>query len=110
MRKRCVIGFDYLWNGIKIDVKGKCITYRPDKLPGLTFPIRYNDIPHKFILVGYENRDNLNPLYAWEFDSDELVRYRTGDCYILKDFWERHTFTISFTQEGLFKYKESNRY
>lgn len=99
-------GFDYLWNEIKIDVKGKCITLRPGKLPGFTFPIRYNDIPDKFVLVGYENRDNLNPIYAWEFDRDEIVRYRIGDRYILKDFWERHTFTISYTPEGLSEFKD----
>ena len=98
-------GFDYIWNETKIDVKGKCITHRPGRLPNFNFPIRYNDIPHKFILVGYENRDNLNPLYAWEFDSCEPVKYGTGKGYILKNFWERMGFTIGYTSEGLSEFK-----
>lgn len=97
-------GFEYLWDGIKIDVKGRCISHRPGRLPSFNFPIRYNDIPHKFVLVGYENRDNLNPLY--EFEHDEPVRYGIGKGYILKDFWERMGFTISYTQEGLSEFKD----
>lgn len=92
-------GFDYLWNGIKIDNKCRCLRYTyTGNSPILDFPIRWNNNVKKFILSGWDNRKSLNPLNAWEFDRDDIVRERP--------FWQRVSFSISYTPEGLEQFEE----
>lgn len=86
-------GFDYLWNGIKIDHKGRCLRYVTGKSPSWNFGILFNNNAEKFILTGWNNRESLSPMYAWEFDKDDIVRR--------EPFWKRTGLYITFTPEGL---------
>lgn len=57
--------YDIICNkGKKINVKVACITLNR-KLPHWQFNIDYNTIADYFILVAFDNRENLNPLYLW---------------------------------------------
>lgn len=102
----CNPGFDYLWNGIKIDVKGSCIFYRIDRQPGFIFHVRHNHIADKFVLVGCDNRENMNPLFAWEFDKYDLVKYGIGKGFEIRNFWDREGIMIHYSEEGLFEFKD----
>ena len=91
-------GFDYLWDSVKIDNKGRCLYYSGVLNPILGYSIGYNNIAHKFILSGWDNRDDLNPLIVLEFDRDDIVRGRP--------FWKRYSLTITYTPEGLEQFEE----
>lgn len=72
-------GFDYLWNGIKIDNKGRCLCYVGGIYPRLIFEIKWNNIADLFILSGWDDRESLNPLIALEFKKNDLIRKGIGD-------------------------------
>lgn len=91
-------GFDYLWNGIKIDHKGRCLRYTPGRSPAWNFGILFNNSARKFILTGWDNRESLNPMYAWEFDRDDIVRGR--------HFWQRNGFYITYTAYWLEQFED----
>lgn len=97
-------GFDYLWNGIKIDNKGGCIIYNRDRAR-LDFYIGWNNVADKFIISGWDNRESLSPLFALEFDKNDLARYGIGEGYVLKKFWQRDHFSLSYP-EGLKQFED----
>ena len=99
-------GFDYLWNGIKIDCKGRCLQYYQEKTPYWIFPIKWNNIADKFILSGWDNRESLNPLYAWEFNKDDMVRYKVGKGFVMKKFRERDSIGITNNPKGLMQFEK----
>lgn len=100
-------GFDYLWKDedgkeIKIDNKGGCLIYRGgNRSPYCNFNILHNNVADRFILSGWDNRENLNPLFALEFKKNDLVRYGYGLWSPKIEFWERETFTVTYTDEKL---------
>lgn len=97
------IGFDWMWEGIKIDCKGRCLDYGQS----FAFPIYHNNIADKFILTGWDNRESLAILIALEFDKNDLVRYKLGGGYILKKFWQREYITIPYTKKGLNEFQDN---
>jgi hypothetical protein len=60
------------------------------------FPIKYNNADY-FILISFDNRENLNIMHIWVFRKNEIVR---GD-----KFWRRDTFTITDTPFKLEEFK-----
>jgi len=98
-------GFDYLWNGEKIDNKGRCLKYYGN-WSGWGYDIGYNNVTKKFILSGWDNRESLNPLFAFEFDKNDLVRIGKGNNVHKVEFWKRDSFTITNTPEGLEQFGE----
>lgn len=98
-------GFDYLWNGIKIDNKSRCLDYI-DECLYWTFPIRRNNIADKFTLSGWNSRESLNPMYSWEFDKNDMVRIGKGNNPPKIEFWRRDYFTVIYTSEGLKRFEE----
>lgn len=55
-------GFDFICNkGKKIDVKSSC-QHKPGKW---AFSIKHNTIADYFLCLAFDNREDLNPLYAW---------------------------------------------
>ena len=58
------------------------------------------------MLSGWDNRENLTPMYAWEFDKNDLIRKGRGGCAPKVEFSKRHCFTIMSTPEGLEKFEE----
>jgi hypothetical protein len=68
-------GYDFICGkGFKIDVKAACLTSNE---PGHTpnrwqFKIRKNKIADYFILLGFDNREHLNPMHVWLVPSDQI--------------------------------------
>lgn len=91
-------GFDYLWNGIEINSKGRCLIYRSGGSSYWNWNILFNNNSRKFTLSGWDNRESLNPMYAWEFDRDDIVR---GE-----PFWKRYGFSITNTSKALKEFEE----
>jgi len=66
-------GYDFICNrNKKIDVKSACITLNLKKHPHWHFAINRNQIADFFLLVAFDNRDNLEPLHQWLIPSDKL--------------------------------------
>lgn len=97
-------GFDYFCDGVRIDIKGMCLFYDIDRSPFWKFGIKHNNIADKFVLLGYDNRENLIPMYGWEFDKNDIVRY--GKRGEMKEFWKRESFTIIYSDKGLEEFKD----
>ncbi len=64
-------GYDFICNkGFKIDVKSSCLNlYRNN----YTFAIRCNVMADYFLLIGFDNRNDLNPQHIWLIKSDEIM-------------------------------------
>ena len=74
-------GFDIICNkGKKIDVKSATITFN-GKYPRWQFAIRRNTITDYFILVAFDNVENLNPLYLWMIPGHILNKQSTAQIY-----------------------------
>lgn len=71
----------------KIDIKSATV----DSLDKLQFVIRYNDIPDYFLLIGFNNRDNLDISGIWLIKGDEQIRINRGP-WSKVDFWNRKAF------------------
>lgn len=99
-------GFDYLWNGIEIENKGRCLTYWPGRSTYWQYEIGYNQKAKKFTLSGWDNRNSLTPMCAWEFDKNDLVRKGKGYCAPKVEFWKRYSFVIMNTPEGLKQFEK----
>lgn len=85
-------GFDFICNkGYKIDVKSACADYI------WLFYIGKNKIADYFLMIAFDNRENLNPVHLWLVKSDEVIRGRklnkcstitilTKDCETLSKY------------------------
>ena len=60
--------------------------------------IRQNDVPDIFIVSGWSNVQNSQPLYVWAIGSHEIVNCR--------EFWDRQSFIISNHSRSLKKYSK----
>lgn len=103
-------GFDYIWRledkEIRINNKSSCLRYRSDYgNPYFGFGISWNNKADKFILSGWDNRCDLNPMYAWEFDKNEMIRKAQGNVS-KTEFWKRDSFIIINTPEGLEQFED----
>ena len=64
-------GFDFICNkGFKIDVKASCL----NKNNIYTFNIKHNKIADYFLLIAFDNRENLNPEHVWLIKSNEVTK------------------------------------
>jgi len=99
-------GFDYLWGDIKINNKGRCLYYGKDRSPNCAFPIGYNNTADIFIISGWDNRENLNPLFALEFHKNDLVRKGKGGFAPKVEFWKRDTFSVTYTPYLLEQFRD----
>ena len=65
--------FDFICNrGKKIDVKTKCMYKRENGNIRWKFQIKKNKIADFFILVAFDNRNDLNPLHLWMIPGNEI--------------------------------------
>jgi len=66
-------GYDFLCNKNKrIDVKSSCLRYRNHQSPGWQFTIKCNKIAEYFLLIGFDNRVDLNPMRVWLIPSSVI--------------------------------------
>jgi hypothetical protein len=69
------------------------------------FEIGLNNIADIFILTGWDNRENLNPMYGWKFKKNDLVRKGNGTSPFKVEFWKRQSIMIIYSTKGLENYK-----
>lgn len=63
-------GYDFVCGkGYKIDVKSSCI----NKNNIWNFNIGRNKIAEYFLLLAFDNRESLNPIYVWIFKGNNIV-------------------------------------
>lgn len=61
-------GFDFICGkGYKVDVKSRCASKRDNNW---CFDIRKNTIADYFLMLAFDNREDLNPLYMWLIPGD----------------------------------------
>ena len=85
-------GFDFVCNkGYKIDVKASVLHKNKYKNPYWQFGIRQNNIPDYFLLIAFDNRENLNPLHVWLVPKDKICHLK-GLSLSLKriDEWKQY--------------------
>lgn len=71
-------GYDFICNkGMKIDVKSCCLFFSTPIYSDYRFKIKHNKIADYFLLIGFDNRDDLNPQHIWLIRGNEIIiRYR----------------------------------
>ena len=70
-------GYDFICaKDKKIDVKSACITLNHKKNPHWEFNINKNIIADYFLLLAFNNRDDLEPLHQWLMSGDKLNHMR----------------------------------
>jgi len=66
-------GYDFICaKDKKIDVKSACITLNNEINPRWVFHIDKNQITNYFLLLAFDNRDDLEPQHQWLIPSDVL--------------------------------------
>lgn len=71
------IGFDFICKkGFKTQAKSGVLLYRENGSGYWQFKIDYNKIPDYFILVAFDNRQDLNPVHIWLIKNNEIIRGR----------------------------------
>ncbi len=59
-------GYDFLCGkGFKIDVKSSCVYHIKNKTPFWLFGIKHNVVADYFLCLGFDNRENLEPMRIW---------------------------------------------
>lgn len=89
------IGYDYLCTkNYKIDVKSSSFQRGKRRITdNWSFKINGNKIADYFLLIGFDNRKNLNPLKIWLIKGTEIIRD--------KELNKFHNFIITNTPKGL---------
>lgn len=99
-------GFEFIVVGdFKIDIKCRCLQCKDERTPWWNFPIRYNIYADYFLLIGFDTREWLEPMYAWLIHKDEMIKIgkKFSDEYPL---WNRETFTITNGPDQLVYFKK----
>jgi len=71
------VGYDFICNrGYKIDVKTSCL--KMDSKTGIKttfgFKIKHNKIADYFLLLAFDNREDLNPIHMWLIKGEEVIK------------------------------------
>lgn len=93
-------GFDFICGkGYKIDVKSSSLIQVRRKNDAWYFHIDRNNVADYFLLVGFDNRNDLNPMHIWLIGGSESItgikRRRT------KMLCERKSFVITNTERKI---------
>ena len=99
-------GFDFICNkGYKIDVKSSCL-YNKNSY---NFNIGNNKIADYFLLIGFDNRENLNPQHIWLIKSNEIIVTQHSSNYNRKLNEFGSFFVINKTFDILSKYELTDK-
>lgn len=96
----CNQGYDFICkNRCKVDIKSSCIRktkygYR------WAFNIDKNTIADYFLLLAFDNRENLNPIHLWLIKGNEIIKTKKG----LTKLNNLTTLSISTSKDKLEKY------
>ncbi len=98
--------FEFIVIGdFKIDVKCRCLSCKAERTPWWNFPINHNKDTDYFLLIGFNTRGWLEPMYVWLIHKDEMIKIgkKFNDEYPL---WNRETFTITNSPDQLAYFKK----
>lgn len=71
-------GYDFICGkGYLVDAKASCMIIRDRHSPCWKFTIRKNKIADYFILLAFDNRNDINPLHIWMIPGD-VINDSTG--------------------------------
>jgi hypothetical protein len=83
-------GFDYICGkGFKIDVKSSCLFCSEKQSPHWIFSIKKNKIADYFLLLGFDNRKDLNPKYVWFIPGNKINNLVTLNITNIPKFLEK---------------------
>lgn len=92
-------GYDFVCkNGYKIDVKSSCL-HANNKF---YFNIDNNNIADYFIMLGFDDRENLNLIHIWLIKGTELIKRRSTPLRRINTFKK---VVILNTEKGLYDFK-----
>lgn len=91
-------GFDFICKkGYKIQSKARCLIYNGNAIYW-QYDIDFNNIADYFLLSAWNNRLDLEPLYLWLIQKDEIIRDRR--------FWQRDNIVITNKSEYLYEFSK----
>jgi len=72
-------GYDFICSkGFKIDVKSACLTNSLEgQYPRWFFNIERNLIPDYFLILAFDNREDLNPLHMWLIPGNKINQLKS---------------------------------
>lgn len=79
-------GYDFVCGkGYKIDVKSACLNTREivNTYFDWNFRIKKNKIADYFLLLAFDNIDDLNPMHIWLIKGNEVIRKRKFNEFVL---------------------------
>jgi len=89
--------YDFLVKGnIKIDVKSCCLRKLKGWI-GWEPHVRFNNVTDYFIILAFDDRDNLNLIYVWLIGKNEIIRDNK--------FYKRDSIKITNTNRGVLEFK-----
>jgi len=96
------IGYDVTCGkGFKIDIKSSCLRQNHNILnSGWAFQIRKNKIADYFLLLAFDNREDLTPLHIWLIKGEEIITNQMGTSKLN----DKNVFGITNSIKTLSKY------
>ena len=90
-------GYDFICNhGKKIDVKASCIQKKPNNIVSWQFIINKNHIADYFLLLAFDNRDDLNPMHMWLIPEEKISHLHSATIAANKIHkWDEYKLDIS---------------
>ena len=101
-------GFDFICSkDKKIDVKSSCIMLNNNKNPHWNFHIEKNQNADYFLLLAFNNRDDLDPLHQWLIPGDVLNHLSCAGISLSTIYkWDEYRQDIGAAQVCCNKMKE----
>lgn len=97
-------GYDFICNkGYKIEVKSGCLRFNRQHIniyQQWNFHINKNNVADYFLLLAFDNREDLNPLHVWMIHKEDKINNKFMKEYI--------GFSVSNSKIGLLKMKDYN--
>lgn len=89
--------YDFLVKGnIKIDVKSCCLREMKGWI-GWEPHVRFNNVTDYFVILAFDDRDNLNLIFVWSIGKNEIIR---GNKFYMRD-----SIKITNTRRGVLEFK-----
>jgi hypothetical protein len=94
-------GYDFICNnGYLIDSKASCKLIRNNRSDSWKFSIKKNTTADYFVLLAFDNRDDLTPMHIWMIPGEEVndsISISISESTI--DKWDKYHLTIEEVME-----------
>lgn len=95
--------YDFLVKGnIKVDIKSCCLR-RDERYNWMGWEphARFNNVTDYFVILAFDDRENLNLIFIWSIGKNEIIR---GNKFCMRD-----SIKITNTRRGLLEFKRFDR-